>query len=446
MDRVVRHTGFMLSCCIALLAAVPETCAQANPEDGLSRLSGQTMGTSYSVVLAADEQTSRLESLKLQIDSELELVNRWMSTWDPDSEISRFNRLQGSEWFSVSVATAQVVREALEVSVASEGAFDVTVSPLVGLWGFGSSGKEPLTVAQFKSLRESGRLPVYGYDRLEVRLDPPALRKLDSDLEIDLSAIAKGYGVDRVADLLEEQGVTRYLVEIGGELRCRGLRSSRSPWRIGIESPVVGRRDLQLRIELSDQSLATSGDYRQFHEEDGRRLSHVIDPRTGQPVEHDLASVSVVTDRCSTADALATTMLVLGPEQGFELAEKNGIAACFIIRDGNEFHEVMTPSFASLVISEDVNSGSFWQIAVPAVLCFGLAIAGMAAGVIVSNRRLKGSCGGLAGLQDENGETACMLCQSPADACRELAKGQSVNAESNLEESRDCQPDSEVRS
>jgi thiamine biosynthesis lipoprotein len=303
------------------------------------------MGTWYSVRLGARPAGLDPPRLQADIEARLDRVNAWMSTYRPDSEISRFNRYEGTDWFPVSAETEHVVQAALEVSRLTDGAFDVTVAPLVDLWSFGPETREPRVPSEEEIARRRARV---GYRQFEVRRAPPALRKTRPDLMIDLSAIAKGFGVDQVAELLEEAGIRHWLVEIGGDVRARGVKSDQTAWRIGVEKPLSGRREVQLVLEIGRRAVATSGDYRNFFEVDGKRYGHTIDPRTGRPVEHGLGSVTVVEDTCMSADALATALMVLGPAKGYDLAVARGWSAMFQIRGERGLEIRQTPAFAAL--------------------------------------------------------------------------------------------------
>jgi thiamine biosynthesis lipoprotein len=308
---------------------------------GFEHHRGSTMGTYYEV-------TSRCPAggLEGEIDATLEGVNMAMSTYLPQSELSRFNAHRGNDWFAVSQPLADLVMVARSISEDSDGAFDVTVGPLVNLWGFGPGGRDALPDdADIAAARA-----VVGYRLLESRFDPPALRKRFADLYVDLSAIAKGYGVDEVGRLLDRRGCTDWLVDIGGEVAARGESPSRREWRIGVEVP-DGTRMVQRVVMLTDVAVATSGDYRNYVEHDGVRVAHSIDPRTGRPAAHALASVSVVLPDAMHADGWATALHVLGPEDGFALARARGIAALFVVRgagaDGAPaFEERYTPALA----------------------------------------------------------------------------------------------------
>ncbi len=291
-------------------------------------LSGSTMGTTYSVRLDLRHASVDLQNLKRDIGAVVDRIDRQMSTYQEDSEVSRFNRAAADDWFLISEETAYVIAAALDVGQQTGGALDITVGPLVRLWCFGpraSGEKAPPAEAGI-----AGVLEHVGFAKLQLRRQPPAVRKEVPLLEIDLSSVAKGYAVDQIAELLENRGIQNFLVEIGGELRARGKRPDGDDWRVGIERPDAHRRLAQTVIPLVDGALATSGDYRNFFEHAGQRFSHLLDPSTGRPVEHSLVSVSVVAPTCLEADALATALLVLGPERGYDWAVSHGLAALFL--------------------------------------------------------------------------------------------------------------------
>ncbi|MDE0422165.1 MAG: FAD:protein FMN transferase [Gammaproteobacteria bacterium] len=260
-----------------------------------------------------------------RIDAELARIDGLMSTYDPDSELSRFNRAPTGEPMLVSREVVDVVDAAFGVAERTVGAFDATVAPLVALWGFGAEaaprdpGPEQVAAAS-RSV---------GYQRIAHRQDPPTLEKR-APATLDLSGIAKGYAVDRLADVLDEAGCRAYLIEFGGEVRAFGNARGGGPWRVGVESP--SGAGLVADVELRSGALATSGDYRQYRELDGVRVSHIIDPRTGFPVGHRLASATVVADTAMMADAYATALLVMGDVDGPAFADANGLAAIFIVR------------------------------------------------------------------------------------------------------------------
>ncbi len=306
--------------------------------------SGRTMGTSYSVKIASEGLSQAARSaLALEIEERLERVNDLMSTYRPESEVSRFNRYASLEPFAFSAETIEVLRIARRVSEMTAGAFDITVAPLVAAWGFGATDRPPEPPTADERLEIEQRI---GYEKLVLGPEGQAVSKTDPRVECDLSAIAKGYGVDLVARAIAELGYANYLVEIGGELRAHGEKLGGLPWRVGIERPDSATRTSHEVVVLDDISLATSGDYRDYYEIDGQRVSHTIDPRAGRPIRHNLASVSVLHEQAVWADALATALNVMGPESGFSWAEAHEIAALFLVREENgEFRSLQTTAF-----------------------------------------------------------------------------------------------------
>ena len=316
---------------ITLLAA-GSVAACARPVHATIR--GLTMGTSYAVELAAPIDDAVRTGLAGLIEVELAAINRAMSTYDPRSELSEFNRRQDLRWAPVSPGLLEVLDSASRISTATRGAFDVTVGPLVDLWGFGPefrTRRVPNDV-DIERVRDS-----VGYQHVQIDPSAGAIRKRHSRTQVDLSAIAKGYGVDRVAMILDRQGVRDYLVEIGGELRARGTAAGGRPWRVGIERPVEGRRVLGEVVVLENRAIATSGTTQDFFEQDGRHYSHIIDPTTARPIGDPPMAVSVVADTTMEADAWATALVVLGSERGYALAQAHGLAALLVTASGSTF-------------------------------------------------------------------------------------------------------------
>lgn len=310
-------------------------------------LTGATMGTTYAVKLVAPPESTLLDVLEHEIGAELESVNALTSTYIDDSDISVFNATDSTDWVSVSPEFCAIVEQALAISAATDGAFDITVGPLVNLWGFGPdvATPEPPAAAEIASARER-----VGYRRVETRCDEPAMRKEPAGVYLDLSAWAKGFAVDRLAAILDRHNIPDYLVEVGGEIRVRGKNAGQQKWAIAIEKPLPLAREPQRVIRVTDTSVATSGDYRNFFEFDGKLYSHTIDARTGRPVEHTLAAVTVVADSAAEADALATALLVLGPGDGIAFAEANGVAGYFLVRRDDKIEATSTSSFDTMVM------------------------------------------------------------------------------------------------
>lgn len=314
------------------------------PTGDLHDFHGASMGTTWSVRLVDPELTPRARlEIEKAIEERLANVDGLMSTWDADSELSRFNRFTSTDPFPVSAQTLEVFRVAREVSELTAGAFDVTVGPLVAAWGFGATERAPASPSAKELAALRARV---GWRRVRVDASSQSLSKTHPETVCDLSAVAKGYGVDEVARALHELGHTDFLVEVGGELRAQGRRGPDRPWRVAIERPSTAERAVFAVLELEDMSLATSGDYRNYFEENGVRLSHLIDPRTARPVAHALASVSVAHADAAHADALATGLGVLGPEEGYPLAVRQGLAAYFIVREADgALRGLATPGF-----------------------------------------------------------------------------------------------------
>jgi thiamine biosynthesis lipoprotein len=304
---------------------------------------GETMGTTYNVKVARWSQPGRLPELHEAVQAAFDGVNGSMSLHRADSELARFNRAAGE--VALSEDLWRVVAAGQEVASATDGAFDMTVAPLVVRWGFGPAPRGRMPQGEeIRTIRAR-----IGHQALQVDRARRLAVKRRPDLEIDLGGIAKGYGVDLAARALDAAGAEHYLVEAGGEVFTRGVNGEGQPWRIGIEQPDAMPPRARLVVPFSGQAMATSGDYRNYFEADGRRYSHEIDPRTGAPVDHRLCSVTVVAQNCMRADALATALLVLGPDRGMRLAESLGLAAYFVERLApGQYRDDQTGAFAAL--------------------------------------------------------------------------------------------------
>ncbi len=326
-----------------VLAAGRASATRQSADSETAAFAGATMGTTYSVKVAGLSPTLDRARVAAEIQGRLDRVNGLMSTYDPDSELSRFNATDSDQWFPVSAETARVIAEAIRVGDLSGGALDVTVGPLVDLWSFGPTARPVGAVPDEREI--AAAMASVGYRRLEVRLDPPAVRKPSAACRVDLSAVAKGFAVDQVAEGLETLGIRRYMIEVGGEIRTAGRNAKGEFWQIAVELPTTSGRGVQRIIPLGERAMATSGDYRNYFEHDGTRFCHIINPRTGRPVNHRLASVSILANTCMEADALATALFVLGPDEGLELAAAQDIPALFLVRTDRGFKEYPTPTF-----------------------------------------------------------------------------------------------------
>ena len=344
--RMIRPARVALASAFLALAVVALAGCSFEPEEKVWEISGPVFGTSYHINVVLTDDQERLETLVSGIEEVLEGVDASMSTWRTDSELSRFNQRQDqSDWIPVSDGLFRVLQKAAEISTLTDGAFDVTIGPVVNLWGFGPQAR-PEQIPSEESLAKT--LSATGFEKLELRADPPAVRATPPQY-VDLSAIAKGYGVDAVARFLESEGVQAYLVEVGGEVRVHGRKPDGSTWRLAIEQPVSEGREVNRVVALESRAMATSGDYRNYYESEGRRYSHTIDPATGEPIAHTLASVTVIAEDCMTADALATGFNVMGYERANALAVRENIPAYFIVRTSEGFETHQTPAFSSYV-------------------------------------------------------------------------------------------------
>ncbi|EGU42926.1 hypothetical protein VII00023_02709 [Vibrio ichthyoenteri ATCC 700023] len=303
-------------------------------------LSGPTMGTTYNIKYIEQEGLPTPEVLQTEIDRLLEEVNDQMSTYRQDSELSRFNQHQTNQPFAVSAQTATVVKEAMRLNGLTLGALDVTVGPLVNLWGFGPEARPDVVPTEDEL---AARKAYTGIQHLS--LEGNELSKDIPNLYVDLSTIAKGWGVDVVANYLQAEGIQNYMVEVGGEMRLKGVNREGIGWRIAIEKPTVDERSIQEIIEPGDMAIATSGDYRNYFESNGVRYSHIIDPKTGYPIRHKVVSVTVLDASSMTADGLATGLMVLGEERGMQIANENNIPVFMIVKTDDGFKELASEAY-----------------------------------------------------------------------------------------------------
>ena len=320
-------------------------CSQQRDEDPNFKLSGETMGTTYHItVLNNGEAKADKEVIQQAVDKQLQQVNQQMSTYIPDSELSQLSSAPVDKAIKVSPDLFDVLMLSLQVSWLSNGAFDITVGPLVDLWGFGPGGAEHEDKVPTPEQIAEARKNV-GYDALELDMVGHTVTK-HRNVTLDLSGVAKGFGVDKVAELLDYAGFTDYMVEIGGELRLKGHNPRGEPWRIAIEEPDPGSiHVVHQALNISNEAMATSGDYRNYFEKNGRRYSHTIDPSTGYPIQHKLASVTVIAKNCAEADALATALDVLGPEKGMKLAKQQNLPVYMIVKRDKGFESIYSDAF-----------------------------------------------------------------------------------------------------
>jgi thiamine biosynthesis lipoprotein len=325
----------LLRIAVAAASAMLAACASQAPVAGETLISGQTMGSAWTAKLVGPLPASA-EVLQAGAQARFDAVNLALSTYRADSALSRFNAAETGEWVVIDAELGEVLAYALSLAEASGGAYDVTVGPLVDLWGFGpgpSTGQVPPTAAI-----EQARVRV-GWRDVEVDLANHRARKRPG-MRVDLSSLGKGRGVDRVAEYLDAQGMTNYLIDLSGKLRARGRNARGQPWHVAVERPAADVSSSVPAIEptvvsLSDESVATAGDYRRFFETGGRHYSHIIDPRTGYPVAHSTVSATAIAVDCMQADALATVMMVMPPADAMALAARMNLRAMLILhQDG----------------------------------------------------------------------------------------------------------------
>lgn len=307
------------------------------------RWQGSTMGTTYSVVASSLPEGIDTEELGREIDLVLAEVNEMMSTYIEDSELSLLNQNSSLDWVPLSKPLFDVLECSVEISEKTSGAYDVTIGPLVNLWGFGPGSDYSDTIPKQNEI-ESAQAKV-GFDKLTLDRTKLVLKKQRPDIYIDLSSIAKGYGVDEIANLLRRNGIDNFLAEIGGELISEGLSSRGDAWKIAVEKPVSGQPGVQRILDISGQAVATSGDYRNYFEKDGVRYSHTLSGVTGKPVTHRLASVTVVAETTMAADAWATALFVLGEKDGLAIANQEGLAAYFVYKGNDGFETTESKEF-----------------------------------------------------------------------------------------------------
>jgi thiamine biosynthesis lipoprotein len=315
-----------------LLAA----CATRPPPAGVL-LEGETMGSAWTVKIASD-LPMRSEELQAQVQAQFDAVNLSLSTYRADSALSRFNDDERGGWVDVDPELATVMAYALTLAMRSGGAYDITVGPLVNLWGF---GPDPAThrVPDAAAIdRARGRV---GWRKIEVDVAHHRARKAPG-VRVDLSSLGKGRGVDRVAEYLDSRGVANYLIDLSGKLRARGRNSLGEPWRVAVEKPGAdhpagGHDVMPAAVTLDNRSIATAGDYRRYFEVDGRHYSHIIDPRTGFPVTHATVSATALGASCMQADALATVFMVMAPDTALQLANELAVPALLISRENGTY-------------------------------------------------------------------------------------------------------------
>ncbi len=329
-----------------LLLAGCDTGSKAQP----TVLEGKTMGTFWRVSVV-DISPQQAQTLQQKIQTQLDADDHLMSTWKDDSALMRFNHSTSTAPWPVSAAMADIVTTSLRVGEKTDGAMDITVGPLVNLWGFGPDKQPVNTPSQAQIDAAKART---GLAHLTVinRAGEQFLQKDLPDLFVDLSTVGEGYAADHLAALMEREGISRYLVSVGGALASRGMNAQGQPWRVAIQKPTDRENVAQAVVDINGHGISTSGSYRNYYELDGKRISHIIDPRSGRPIQHALVSVTVIAPTALEADAWDTGLMVLGTEQAKEVVKREGLAVFMIIKDGDGFRTWMSPQFSTFLLSE----------------------------------------------------------------------------------------------
>jgi thiamine biosynthesis lipoprotein len=323
-------------------------CEKPVAERPMVEIHGRTMGTFYGVKVVGDFPGGQ-QALQTQVDSLLKHYNDEISTYDPNSSLSKFNQQQTSTPFPVSQEMADIVISALRVGQRTQGVLDVTIGPLVNLWGFGPD-KRPIKTPTEEQITAARQRVGIQHLHVDVSADHAALRKDVPNIYVDLSTIGEGFGADKVAEFLESRGVHNYLVEIAGASRSRGVNAKGDPWKLAIQKPTDELDEVQAIIKPDGRAISTSGSYRNYYELDGKRYSHIIDPATGKPITHRLVSATVITPTALEADGLDTALMVMGPEKAMAFAKQQRLAVYLVIKTDKGFKAEYSESFEPYLV------------------------------------------------------------------------------------------------
>ncbi|MBV4411951.1 FAD:protein FMN transferase ApbE [Enterobacteriaceae bacterium YMB-R22] len=333
---------------VLLLSACDSAAPQATKQALV--LEGKTMGTYWRVSVAGVD-SARAPALRKKIQAQLDADDRLLSTWKPDSALSRFNQSRSTAPWPVSEAMSDIVTTSLRIGRKTDSAMDITIGPLVNLWGFGPE-KQPINTPDQAQIEAARALT--GLEHLRV-INSAGQQWLQKDLPalyVDLSTVGEGFAADRLARLMEREGISRYLVSVGGAVTTRGLNAEGRAWRVAIQKPTDRENAAQAIVDLNGHGISTSGSYRNYYELNGQRISHVIDPTTGRPIQHRLVSATVIAPTALEADGWDTGLMVLGVEKAKKVALKEGLAVYLIVKEDNGFTTWMSPQFTSFLLSE----------------------------------------------------------------------------------------------
>ncbi|HDE1063428.1 FAD:protein FMN transferase ApbE [Klebsiella quasipneumoniae] len=339
----------LLGACV-LFSGCDSATTPATPASTATVLDGKTMGTFWRVsVIGVDE--AKAQALRAKVQAQLDADDRLLSTWKNDSALMRFNHAADTRPWPVSEAMADIVTLSLRIGAKTHGAMDITVGPLVNLWGFGPD-KQPVATPDAQAIAAAKART--GLQHLQVinQSGRQFLQKDIPDLFVDLSTVGEGYAADHLARLMEQEGISRYLVSVGGALVSRGMNGEGQPWRVAIQKPTDRENAVQAIVDINGHGISTSGSYRNYYELDGKRISHVIDPQTGQPITHKLVSVTVIAPTALEADGWDTGLMVLGPEKAQQVVREQGLAVYMIVKEGEGFKTWMSPQFRTFLVGE----------------------------------------------------------------------------------------------
>ncbi len=339
----------LLGACV-LFSGCDSATTPATPASTATVLDGKTMGTFWRVsVIGVDE--AKAQALRAKVQAQLDADDRLLSTWKNDSALMRFNHATDTRPWPVSEAMADIVTLSLRIGAKTHGAMDITVGPLVNLWGFGPD-KQPVATPDAQAIAAAKART--GLQHLQVinQSGRQFLQKDIPDLFVDLSTVGEGYAADHLARLMEQEGISRYLVSVGGALVSRGMNGEGKPWRVAIQKPTDRENAVQAIVDINGHGISTSGSYRNYYELDGKRISHVIDPQTGQPITHKLVSVTVIAPTALEADGWDTGLMVLGPEKAQQVVREQGLAVYMIVKEGEGFKTWMSPQFRAFLVGE----------------------------------------------------------------------------------------------
>ena len=313
-----------------------------------AELKGNTMGTYYMINIVEIPKSLKLENIRLEIEKTLKLINLTLSNWDHNSEITKLNNYKKIGKIKISNDLKEVLKQANVINYDSYGYFDITADPIIELWGFGYKNKKTRTIPSQKEINDA-LLLVNQKELFEINSSNNDFYKKNKELKLNLSSIAKGYGIDQIGKKLETLGLRNYLINIGGDLLAKGKNKNKKKWIIGIENPNLKEKLVKEIIKVSDKGIASSGDYKNFFIKNGKKFSHIINPNTGKPIAHKTKSVTVVSNNTTNADGWATALLAMGSEKGFKLAEEKSMSVLFIDEVNEKLIKIKTTEFKKLI-------------------------------------------------------------------------------------------------